>query len=45
MFIKLAQLSRFWTNAKNYIANGYVAKVTGKGTVYKRFDSHTENKL
>lgn len=31
MFIKLAQLARFLTNVKNYIANGYVAKVTGKG--------------
>lgn len=31
MFIKLAQLSRFWTNAKAFIANGYVAKETGKG--------------
>lgn len=31
MFIKLAQLTRFWTNAKNYIADGYVAKETGRG--------------
>ena len=34
MFIKLAQLSRFWTNVKTYIANilnGYVAKEDGKG--------------
>lgn len=31
MFIKLAQLTRFWTNAKAFIANGYVAKETGKG--------------
>lgn len=31
MFIKLEQLSRFWTNVKSYITNGYVAKVSGKG--------------
>lgn len=34
MFIKLAQLNRFWTNAKAYITtllNGYVAKEDGKG--------------
>ena len=31
MFIKLAQLSRFWTNVKSYITNGYVAKENGKG--------------
>jgi hypothetical protein len=31
MFIKLAQLSRFWTNAKAFIASGYVAQETGKG--------------
>ena len=31
MFIKLAQLTRFWTNAKAFIANGYVAQETGKG--------------
>lgn len=34
MFIKLAQLSRFWTNVKNYITtalNGYVEKEDGKG--------------
>lgn len=31
MFIKLAQLNRFWTNVKSYISNGYVAKENGKG--------------
>ena len=34
MFIKLEQLSRFWTNVKTYITNalnGYVAKEDGKG--------------
>ena len=34
MFIKLAQLNRFWTNVKTYITtilNGYVAKEDGKG--------------
>lgn len=31
MFIKLAQLTRFWTNVKSYISNGYVAKESGKG--------------
>lgn len=34
MFIKLAQLNRFWTNVQTYITNalnGYVAKENGKG--------------
>ena len=44
-FVSLDNLSYFWTKAKAFIANGYVAKISGKGLSTNDYTTEEKTKL